>query len=155
MEEFNSMKEILDKYGKYTGLTKGISMQPMIHQGKDNIIVVKTNERLKKYDVPVYINSNGQYVMHRVVEVHDDHYIIMGDNCNYKEHVTDDKICGKLVGYYHFGKKYIDLEKNIVYKLYSRIWVALIPIRPFTMFLNRCLNFVDKRTFKRYISGTE
>ena len=74
---------------------------------------------------------------------------------NYKEHVTDDKICGKLVGYYHFGKKYIDLEKNIGYKLYSRIWVALIPIRPFTMFLNRCLNFVDKRTFKRYISGTE
>ena len=60
MEEFNSMKEILDKYGKYTGLTKGISMQPMIHQGKDNIIVVKTNERLKKYDVPVYINSKGQ-----------------------------------------------------------------------------------------------
>ena len=108
-------------------------MRPMIHQGRDNIIVVRPKGRLKKYDIPVYILPSGKYVMHRIIEVHDDHYIIMGDNLLKREYVTDDMICGQLIGYYKNGKKYIDLNTNKGYKLYSRIWVALIPIRPLYM----------------------
>ena len=40
MEE-QSIKEILDTFGQYTGLTMGTSMKPLIHQQKDNIIIVK------------------------------------------------------------------------------------------------------------------
>ncbi len=130
MNDFNSIKQILDEHGKYTGLTTGVSMQPMIHQGKDNIIVVKPTGRMKKYDIPVYLTPEGNYIMHRVIEVHDDHYIIVGDNCLKREYVTDDMICGQLVGYYHKGKRYIDLKTNKAYKLYSRVWVALMPLRP-------------------------
>ena len=53
MEQSKSIKEILDTYGKYTGLTMGTSMKPLIHEQRDNIIVVKNKGRLKKYDVPV------------------------------------------------------------------------------------------------------
>lgn len=108
MSEVYSIKEILDKGGTYTGLTMGTSMWPLIRQHRDNIIVVKPDGRLKKYDVPVYLASDGRYIMHRVIEVHDDHYIIMGDNLLKREYVTDDMICGKLVGFYRKGKKYID-----------------------------------------------
>lgn len=147
--EFDSMKDILDKAGIFTGLTHGTSMRPIIHQNRDNIIVVRPEGRLKKYDVPVYMNKKGQYVMHRIIEVHDDHYIIMGDNVNYKEYVTDDMICGKLVGYYRKGKTYIDCENNKLYKLYVKIWTKLIPIRPFTMFVNKCFVWADIHIFKR------
>ena len=133
MEKFKSIKEALETDGKYTGLTLGTSMRAMIHQGRDNIIVVRPKGRLKKYDIPVYILPSGKYVMHRIIEVHDDHYIIMGDNLLKREYVTDDMICGQLIGYYKNGKKYIDLSTNKGYKLYSRIWVALIPIRPLYM----------------------
>ena len=92
MNEFNSIREILDTCGQYTGLTVGTSMNPLIHHQKDNIIVVKNKERLKKYDVPVYQDKNGKYIMHRIVEVHPDHYIIIGDNLMAKEYVTDDMI---------------------------------------------------------------
>lgn len=140
MEQSKSIKEILDTYGKYTGLTMGTSMKPLIHQQKDNIIVVKNKDRLKKYDVAVYVTPQGKYIMHRVVEVHDDHYVIVGDNLLRKEYVTDDMICGVLVGFYKNGKKYIDCTSSKAYKLYSKIWVALLPVRPAILFVPRCFS---------------
>lgn len=149
MEELTSVKEILDKTGKYTGLTKGVSMRPMLHQGRDNIIVVKNTQRLKKYDVAVYLLKSGKYVMHRVIEVYDDHYIFMGDNLKMREYVTDDMICGKLVGYFKNGKRYIDCEDNKLYKFYSKLVVSLIPIRPITIFINRCFAYIENHLMKR------
>lgn len=137
MPELTSIKEILDTYGKYTGLTTGTSMLPLLHQGKDNIIVVKPEGRLKKYDVALYVTPRGKYIMHRVIEVHDDHYIITGDNLLEREHVTDDMICGKLVGFYKNGKHYVDCENSKAYMLYSKIWVALRPLRPALLFCRR------------------
>lgn len=149
MEEFTSIRECLEKTGKYTGLTMGTSMRPMIHQQRDNIIIVKNTERLKKYDVAVYQLKTGKYVMHRVVEVHPDHYIIVGDNLNVREFVTDDMICGRLIGYYKKGKRYIDCDNNKLYRLYSRVWVALMPIRPLTIFINRCFTWFENHILKR------
>ena len=149
MSDYSSIKEILDKTGLYTGLTMGNSMEPLIHQQRDNIIVVKNAERLKKYDVAVYQLKTGKYVMHRVVEVHPDHYIIVGDNLKMREYVTDDMICGRLVGYYKKGKRYIDCDNNKLYRLYSRVWVALMPIRPLTIFINRCFTWFENHISKR------
>lgn len=145
------MAEILDKTGIYSGLTSGTSMEPLIHHQKDTIIVTKANGRLKKYDIPVYKGKNGKMIMHRIVRVCDNHYIIQGDNTNYTEYVTDDMIIGRLSGFYKNGKKYIDLEKNKAYKLYSKIWVAILPLRPVTMFINRGIRFIKRRILKRGI----
>ena len=138
MPDSLSIKEIIDKYGTYTGLTMGTSMRPLLHQQKDNIIVVKPKGRLKKYDV-----------MHRVVEVHPDHYIITGDNLLAKEYVTDDMICGKLAGFYKNGKKYVDCENGKLYKIYSRVWVALKPLRPISIFAQRGFSFIKRKVFKK------
>lgn len=145
------MVEILNKTGIYSGLTSGTSMEPLIHHQRDTIIVIRCNGRLKKYDIPVYKGKNGKMIMHRIVKVCDDHYVIYGDNTNYTEIVTDDMIAGRLSGFYKNGKKYIDLEKNRLYKLYSRIWVAILPLRPVTMFINRGIRFVKRRILKRGI----
>ena len=148
MTEYASIKEILENTGMYTGLTVGISMKPLLHEQKDNIIVVRPEERLKKYDVALYVTSYGKYIMHRVIEVHDDHYVIMGDNLLRKEYVTDDMICGKLIGFYKNGKHYVDCEKSKLYKFYSRLIVAVIPLKPAYYFVRRCLGKV-KRGMKK------
>ncbi len=140
MEQTQSIKEILDTYGKYTGLTMGTSMEPLIHEQQDNIIVVKNKGRLKKYDVAVYVTPQGKYIMHRVVKVCDDHYVIVGDNLLKKEYVTDDMICGVLVGFYKKGKKYM---------IYSKIWVALLPIRPAILLFPRGVNWIKRHIFKK------
>lgn len=150
-----TLKEVLDTYGQYTGLTLGTSMEPLIHQQKDNIIVVKNDSRLKKYDVPVYVTPKGKYIMHRVVKVCDDHYVIVGDNLLNKEYVTDDMICGVLVGFYKNGKHYVDCQKSIPYKIYSRIWVALLPVRPFILLFPRGVRWIKRHIFKRGDNAVE
>ena len=149
MDELSSLKEILDTVGTYTGLTMGSSMQPLIHQQRDNIIVVKNKGRLKKYDIAVYVTPKGKYIMHRVIKVCDDHYVIIGDNRTEKEYVTDDMICGVLAGFYKNGKHYIDCEKSKAYKLYSRLWVALLPVRPIIVFAMRGFGWIKKHIFKK------
>ena len=67
--------------------------------------------------------------MHRIIEVRENDYVVLGDNLLTKEYVTDDMICGKLVGFYKNGKKYIDCENNRLYKFYSKVWVSLFPVR--------------------------
>ena len=149
MEQTQSIKEILDTYGKYTGLTKGTSMEPLIQEQQDNIIVVKNKGRLKKYEVAVYVTPQGKYIMHRVVKVCDDHYVIVGDNLLKKEYVTDDMICGVLVGFYKKGKKYIDCTSSKKYMIYSKIWVALLPIRPAILLFPRGVNWIKRHIFKK------
>lgn len=148
-QDFTSIKEILDKNGIYTGLTMGASMEPLIHQQRDNIIVIKANGRLHKYDIPVYLTKDNRYVMHRIVKVYDDHYKIVGDNLLKREYVTDDMIVGVLAGFYKNGKRYIDLKQNKLYLCYSKIWVALLPVRPIILFFKRGFGWIKRHIFKR------
>ncbi len=135
--ENDSIREVLDRYGKYTSMTAGYSMWPLLKNQRDNIIVIKNKDRLKKYDIALY-ERNGKYIMHRVTEVHPDHYIIIGDNCLAKEYVTDDMVCGVLAGFYRKGKKYIDCQNGKGQALYARIWVAFYPLRRLWLFAQRC-----------------
>lgn len=47
-DNLKTIKQALETDGVYTGLTKGNSMEPLIHHQQDNIIVVRPNGRLKK-----------------------------------------------------------------------------------------------------------
>lgn len=113
--------------GIYVGLTKGISMRPMLRAGKDTVLISPIVGRLKKYDVPLY-RRGEDYVLHRVVEVREEGYVICGDNCLVKElDVTDDQLVGVLSGFRR-GKRYVALDSRS-YLLYAKIWVAIYPIR--------------------------
>ena len=57
----------------------GISMLPMLRQGKDSVVLSPVPEKLKKYDLPLYRRPDGQYVLHRIAEVGDT-YTCIGDN---------------------------------------------------------------------------
>lgn len=86
MIEKNSFEDVLKKYGELTYICKGTSMLPMLRPEKDIFTVVKKTEaRCKENDV-VLFELNGKYILHRIVEVFDDHYMILGDNCvNYEK----------------------------------------------------------------------
>ena len=42
-ESLKTIKEAVEQKGIYTGLTSGTSMEPLIHNQKDTIIIVKQN----------------------------------------------------------------------------------------------------------------
>lgn len=106
---------------------RGVSMMPMLRQGKDTVELSPLPEKMKKYDLPVYQYPSGKVVMHRIVDVKDDCYICLGDNTYSYERITPDMMIG-LVSAFKRGNKRIEVT-NPVYRLYVKCWVALYPLR--------------------------
>jgi len=106
---------------------RGISMLPMLRQGKDSVELAPAPERLKKYDLPVYQYPSGKVVMHRVVAVKKDHYICLGDNTYSYEKIYPNQIIA-LVSAFKRGQKRIEVN-TWTYQLYSRVWCVLFPFR--------------------------
>jgi hypothetical protein len=72
---------------------RGTSMLPLIRQGQDEVILKKPTGRLKKYDIPFYKRESGQFVLHRIVKVRKNDYVLCGDNqTDYEYNITDDMI---------------------------------------------------------------
>lgn len=105
----------------------GRSMLPMLRQGKDTVELKKAPERLKKYDLPMYRGPGGKYVMHRIVDVKDDHYVCLGDNTYVYEKVRREQIVAMVCAFYR-GDRRISVEAP-GYRLYCRIWCAVYPVR--------------------------
>ena len=106
---------------------RGISMLPMLRQGRDQVEVSPLPERLQKYDLPVYQYPSGKYVMHRVVAVKDDHYICNGDNLLQMEKVYHHQMIALVTAFTRDGKR-IEVTHS-GYRLYCRVWCALRPVR--------------------------
>ena len=147
MNERKTIEESLEESGIYVGLTKGVSMRPMLREGRDTILITPTAGRLKKYDVPLY-RRGEDYVLHRVVEVREDDYVICGDNCLEREYgVRDDQIVGVLSGFRR-GGKYVAID-DARYLLYAKLWVGLYPIRRCFMRLRGRVYQCLRRLFPR------
>lgn len=106
---------------------RGVSMLPMLRQGKDSVELAPLPARLRKYDLPVYQYPSGKYVMHRVVAVKADHYICLGDNTLEYETIYPHQMIG-VVSAFKRGEKRISVTSR-GYRLYCRIWVAVFPVR--------------------------
>lgn len=120
------IEDILSTDGVYVSPTMGVSMRPMLRQGRDRIIVVPVTGRLKRYDVPLY-RRGKDYVLHRIVKVRPDDYVVLGDNCLAKEYVRDEQIIGVLTAFYR-GTHYVNV-RNPFYRLYAAAWQLTHPLR--------------------------
>ena len=139
-----SFEEELERCGKLVYTTVGTSMNPMIKQDRDLSIIEKPKGRLKKYDVAFYKRPNGQYVLHRVVKVLDDGYVILGDNCVNKEfNIKETQILGVLVSLVRNGKE-VDLN-SFGYKIYVRARYAHYPVRVIIFRTKRFLRKLIKK----------
>ena len=111
-----SIEEGLKKNGYHASTTSGYSMYPLLRDRRDNIVVRPCSGRLKKYDVPLYKRGN-EYVLHRIIKVLPDGYVICGDNCINKEYnIKDENILGVLTEVYRNNKK-INMD-GLPYKIY-------------------------------------
>ena len=123
-----SYEDELARSGKIVVTTVGISMRPLIKQGRDSVMIEKPSTRLNKNDVALYKRYDGKYVLHRIVEVRPDDYVFLGDNCMSKEYgIKDDQVIGVMTALVRGGKD-VDLE-GFGYKFYVSMWSMLTPVR--------------------------
>lgn len=128
MSERSTFEEELLEHGKIIYTNVGVSMMPLLRQNRDVMIIERPTGRLKKYDVPLYKRDSGKYVLHRILKVRKDDYVICGDNCTQKEYgITDRHIIGVLTGVIRDGKT-IGMQ-DFSYKLYYHLWCDFFYIR--------------------------
>ncbi|MBQ7726427.1 MAG: S24/S26 family peptidase [Clostridia bacterium] len=128
IESSGNIEEHLQAEGQVVASTSGISMWPMLRHRRDMIVLSSFEGDLKKYDVPLYRLPSGKLVLHRILQVRDDHYVIRGDNLLRKEHVPKEWVVAVLKSFYRSGK-YYDCEKSKVYKVYVRCNIWSFPLR--------------------------
>lgn len=125
---YDVMTEMLDSGGTVNFNPNGTSMLPTISNHGDRVVIKKMNRRLKKYELPLYRRSDGQFVLHRVVRVYENSYGMCGDNqWNIEKGITDSNIVGVVIQINHKGK-IIDVN-NKFYRLYVFLWVNAMPLR--------------------------
>jgi len=124
----STFEEQLALNGRLIYTNKGDSMMPLIREDRDLLIISPANGRLKKYDVPLYKRDSGQYVLHRILKVREDDYVICGDNRWKKEYgITDRHIIGRLTGIVRNGRTISFEDKK--YRCYVHLWCDLFPLR--------------------------
>ncbi len=127
----STFEEILQKDGKLVYKTKGVSMNPMLYQNRDLVVIEVFEGRLKKFDVALY-RRGPSYVLHRVIGVNGDGtYSIRGDNTYSIETVPEQAVLGVLTSFVRNGKQYSVTDKG--YMRYVRFWNAVYPLRSFYM----------------------
>ena len=127
-----SYGEYLRKYHTLTYKNVGVSMLPLIKQGRDSFTVreVKQGESCKLWDVVLYKRGTDQYVLHRIIKVYDDSYDILGDNCiGIERGIKKTDVLGVMTDFTHKGKQY--KTDDIGYRLYVWLWCRPYKLRIF------------------------
>ena len=129
LENTELVLKALETSGEFMTLTKGPSMRPMLRQCKDIVVITEPVGELKKGDVPLYKRRNYEFlVLHRILEVKEDHYVIRGDNTYSLEYVPKDFVVGVLKEFYRNGK-YVNCETSKGYKVYVKFINSIYPLR--------------------------
>ena len=131
-----NIPQYLAEHGELTYRIVGVSMNPLLRQDRDLITILRTDlakkdetGRFHNHDVVLYKrHSDGAYVLHRIVEVREKDYVILGDNCVKREYgITDEDILGVMTSFVRDGKTV--QVTNPLYKAYVELWCALEPFR--------------------------
>ncbi|MDP4152622.1 MAG: S26 family signal peptidase [Bacillota bacterium] len=125
------MRDVLKKDGEVIFTITGNSMAPMLRHRKDKVCIKSIDVHdLKKYDIPLFVRKDGKYILHRIVGIKEDGFEVMGDNQFNKEYpVNPSQVIGVVNGFWK-DDKYISCD-SFKYKMYSKAWVFIYPIRWF------------------------
>lgn len=133
------MEEIrtLVREGKTATITvKGHSMSPFIVHLRDRITLgAWRDEDLKPGTVALVRDIYGNYLVHRIIRRQGDKVMLMGDgNIGQKEIATTDNVIAILYSIDRKGKIWKVYPKPcLTWKVYSKVWVALCPLRRYLL----------------------
>ncbi len=125
MAEHRLITELMQS-GEIIYTTSGVSMYPMLRNRCDVVHIKKCDRPLKRYDLPLYVRGNA-LVLHRILKVKNDHYIICGDNCINIENIPLENVYGYVDEFWR-GKRHYK-STDLRYRIYVHIWCDFFYIR--------------------------
>lgn len=123
------IREVLDNGGTFTLTITGQSMYPFILGNRDRVTLSAVPAKLRKNDLPLYIRTNGQFVLHRVVKVcKDGTYTCCGDHqWALEPGLRHEQMVGLATVYVRKGRTLTN--KSLLYRIYRTVWTWVIPLR--------------------------
>lgn len=114
----------------------GVSMLPLLVQGRDTVTIEKGE--YKKGDIIFYRRDDGHFVLHRIIGENAEGFILCGDNQWVKEYgITERHIIGRVIQIERKGKAFPVTDKK--YRFYCSVWQLLLPLRRYIMYIYRHL----------------
>ena len=132
-----TIEELLSRDGKLVYKAKGRSMLPMLRPDRDLVMIEAVDSPAASpvpYDVVLY-KTDSKYILHRLLRIDGNQYLIRGDNTYSVERVPTDAVIGVLTGFVRDGNQIS--VRDWRYKLFVRIWCALYPLREVFMRIRR------------------
>lgn len=122
-----NFREELERTGTLVYTNKGVSMRPLLRQGRDLMVIRSASPPYQINDAVLFLRDNGQYVLHRIRKVERGRYYIIGDNCASGEWVREDQILGLLTEIRR-GRHTVSCTSR-PYLCFVRFWWAIFPLR--------------------------
>jgi hypothetical protein len=134
-EIYPMIKEKIDNGGTVKLPITGTSMLPLLVWGRDTVDIIKC-QNPKKGDIIFYLRDNGQFVLHRIVGVDEEGYVLCGDNqWRLERGIRDHNIIAVVTSITRKGKTFE--VTSLPYRIYSKVWMVLIPFRKLILDLSR------------------
>ena len=123
------IKKMIDEGHTTTFRVRGFSMRLFLEDQRDKVLLGPCKE-VKCGDVILAEISPQRYVLHRVIKKEGDHLTLKGDGNIYGTEECDVKdIIGIAIGFYRKNREQPDLVTGWKWRTYSKIWLALSPVR--------------------------
>lgn len=124
-------------------LVKGYSMRLFLENERDKVKIEPiAPEAVRVRNVVLAEISPDQYVLHRVIRREGNRLTLMGDgNIKGTETCQDTDVVGIATAFYRKGRTTPDLVSSRKWRIYSRLWLALLPCRRIILGIYRRLPF--------------
>ena len=148
----SSFEEVLATTGRLVYTNVGVSMLPLLREGRDVMIIESISRPPRWLDAVLFVrpgvHGRGAYVLHRILRVgRNGRYWIAGDNCTEGETVDRENIIGVLTAVKR-GKRTVRVT-DLSYRLYVALWCAPYPLRFAALRLSRyCRTTLGRIAYK-------
>lgn len=123
----STIEEELKNNGSYAAVAFGESMRPTLTPKTDVVIIEPCKAMPKKYDVILYRNDSGKYILHRVVRVKKECLVTRGDNTYVNEYVPFASVVGIMTSFVRNGNRIEGGSKSFISHSKKRLF--FYPIR--------------------------
>lgn len=136
-----SIKQLIDEGHTVEFPVRGWSMRIFVEHERDKAVLVPCEgDKLKVGDVVLAHIGNEVYVLHRIIAAHGEHLTLMGDgNISGTESCTRCDVIALVSAFRRKGSQHLDKVSSLKWRAYSKVWVALCPMRRYLLLAWRIL----------------
>ena len=125
----DDLLQLLEQTEPVPLIISGNSMSPFLSHGRDTVFLAKVKSPLKRGDMVLYRRKGGQYVLHRICQVHEHSFCMVGDGqWQIEPGIQKEQILAKVCAVRRDGKL---LEPGApLWDFYEKAWIRMIRLRP-------------------------